>query len=492
VVAAGGIIESVWDDLSLNEQAALAYDWVGFWARDEQLFPDDEAWRSVGLCTGRGFGKTRACAEWVLQEVTEGRAMRIALVAQNEDKTREVMIDGDSGLVACSPPWFPATYELGRLLWPNGAQAFVFTPERPGDIRGPGVHLSWCTEYVAWPTTKREEARSNVRLMTRLGYARELWDTTPKARHPIIRELLARAARSPERHRVIRGGTRANVANLSPEAIKEWEEEMGGTQRGQEELEGVFRDDAAGALWRQAWIDAHRRSMPMTLIRRTLAVDPSISTRPGTDGTGIDESGLGDDGQVYALDSISKQLAWEEWGDIAVKRYVLGRCDCLTLERNRGGDSCTANVRARAEKYGRDHGVSLRVEVVRPDAVTRHVPGVIYVKEVIGRGSKGTRAEPVASHYESGRVSHVEGANLKDLEDVLTTWVPDEGGDSPNALDAHVYNVIELAGLSRETKPKSDVLGAAKLQAMASAQRPATAPNIAAMMPGRRGGGDRI
>jgi phage terminase large subunit-like protein len=225
----------------------------------------------VGLCTGRGFGKTRACAEWVLQEAMEGRAMRIALIAQNEDKTREVMIDGDSGLVACSPPWFPATYELGRLVWPNGAQAFVFTPERPGDIRGPGVHLSWCTEYVAWPQTKRDEARSNVRLMTRLGYARELWDTTPKARHPIIRELLARAARSPERHRVIRGGTRANVGEPVARSDQGMGRGDGRDAARQEELEGVFRDDAAGALWKQAWIDAHRRPMPMTLKRRTLA-----------------------------------------------------------------------------------------------------------------------------------------------------------------------------------------------------------------------------
>jgi hypothetical protein len=88
-------------------------------------------------------------------------------------------------------------------------------------------------------------------------------------------------------------------------------------------------------------------------------------------------------------------------------------------------------------------------------------------------------------------VSHVIGANLQALEDLLTTWVPDSGGESPNALDALVYGVIELAGLSRETKPKSDVLGAAKLQAMVTQPRPSAPTNVAALL-GRRGGGDRI
>jgi hypothetical protein len=223
-------------------------------------------------------------------------------------------------------------------------------------------------------------------------------------------------------------------------------------------------------------------------VRRILVADPAISMREGTDATGISDGGLDADEQVYIFADLSKKIAWDDWGDLLVERYFINRCDCIVLERNRGGDACAGNVRTAAEKYGRAAGRDIRVEVVADDAVTRHSAHVVFVKERVGRGSKGTRAEPVAAHYKAGRVSHVIGADLQSLEDLLTTWIPEEKGESPNALDALVYCVDELAGLSREKPRKGDVLGAAKLQAMASAQRPATAPNIAAMMPGRRGG----
>src|SRR6185295_15636002 len=107
-----------------------------------------------------------------------------------------------------------------------------------------------------------------------------------------------------------------------------------------------------------------------------------------------------------------------------------------------------------------------------------------YVKEVIGRASKGTRAEPVSTHYEAGGVSHVIGAELAALEDLLTTWVPDSGGESPNALDCLVYGVLELADLSR-AKPsdgKAAISGAVAMQAAIAATPRPRAQNIAALL----------
>jgi phage terminase large subunit-like protein len=438
------IIEAI-DSLPTLEAAALAYDWP-LWARDKQIIPDT-SWRSCGFLTGRGFGKTRSIAEHIQVEVCEERARRIALIAQNEDKTREVLVDGEAGLIATSPPWFRARWEKNRLVWPNGAQAFVYTPEVPGALRGPEHDLAWASEVVVWPAAQRDEAFSNLQLGLRLGLGRMLWDSTPKRRHPLIRYLLDRSRKHPDKHIVIRGSTRENADNLTPEALEEWETEYGGTQRAREELEGEFLDESDGALVRDEWIRLARRDAPGKLLRRVISVDPAISMRAGTDATGIIDLGLGVDIQVHVLADLSGRHAWEAWGALVVDRYFEVRADCVVCERNRGGDAVAANLRACAAMRG------IRVVVLGDKDKPQHQPGVIFVREVIGRGSKQSRAEPVATMYERGRISHTNGVDLSNLEDELTTWEPGPGVESPNALDALVHGVYELADLAREKPP---------------------------------------
>jgi phage terminase large subunit-like protein len=463
--------------------AALAHAWEA-WARPKQM-PPDTNWRSFGFCTGRGFGKTRSNCEFVVREVMAGRAREIAFAAQNLDETERIMIEGPSGLLACSPPWFPAEVVKGIVCWPNGARAIPMTPEVPGAPRGGDRDLVWLSEVAAWSAASREEFFSNMNLSLRRGLGRMVFDTTPRARNPLVRKLLERAVRDPAKHIVIRGGSRENADNLTAGVVAEWEAELGDTQKGREELEGIFHDDAEGALFKQMWIDRARRNMPTAWKRRILFVDPAISLRRSTDATGIVDLGLGVDDQVYAIEDLTDRMAAEVWGALLIERYVRNGCDCIGVERNRGGDLVAANIRASAERRG------LRVEIVGAEAVTRHAPGVIYIKETIARRSKALRAEPVATLVEKGRVSFVNGADLTELEEQMTTWLPESSGDSPNALDAFVHGVIELAGLSRETKPKSDVVGAAKLQAMVTQPRPSAPTNISALL-GRRGGGDRI
>ena len=461
VVQAGGSVTDAWATLSVVERAAVSYAWETWWSRPSQLAPSDDEWTSWGLCTGRGFGKTRAVAQYVHREAMAGRAMRIALMAQNEAKTLEVMIEGDSGLVDVAPFWERPVWERGRLVWPNGAQAFVFTPEAPRDIRGPGFHLAWASEQVAWAPNRRDEAWSNLRLTTRLGYARIVWDTTPKRKHPIVRELLERARDKPQLHRIVRGATRANVANLSYEAVQEWEDAWSGTSKGREELLGEFIDDSQGVLWRAEWIEDNRAELPPRLERRVIAVDPAISMRRGTDRTGLVEAGIDASGHLYVIEDLSGRLSWEVWGAMVVERYQRHALSCVVVERNRGGDAVVANLRACA----RDRG--LRVEIRNDGDVTHHDDRVIWVKEVLARSAKESRAEPVASLYQRGRVSHVRGAELTDLEEQLTTWEPTPGVQSPDNLDACVWAIWELAGLSRDKRDYSrDVIASAHLGKM--------------------------
>lgn len=479
-------------DLTPAERAGLEHNWR-FWARPKQLFPSTP-WRSIGFLTGRGFGKTRAISEFLLAEMQAGRAERVGLCAQNEDKTLEVMVHGKSGLVTISPPWFKLRFESGRVIAPNGAQAFIYTPEKPGDIRGPEHDHFWATELVAWAPSTRDEAWSNARRGCRLGVARTVWDTTPKRRHPLIRALLARSAKRPDRHIVIRGETSENIANLNPEEVAEWYEEIGGTQQGDEELRGVYSDDDSEALFQQAWIDAHRRDMPAPgeLVRRIIVVDPAISTGSDSDATGMGELGLARDGQVLVIDDMSSKHAAHRWAEITLDRYVAGGCDLVVAETNRGGNLVTQNLRAIADKRG------LRIEVVDEKWTPHRASGVVHVREVNARGSKAFRAAPVATYYQRGRVSHVRGANLVALETLMTTWTPPPEGTrggrrSPDPLDAVVHGVVELAGLRLHTDARVPVAGFTEaMRREVQGRGPAGPGALSALLRGSSGGGPRI
>ena len=287
--AAAEHLDRAWSELTVVERAAVAYDWWEFWARPKQIPPETD-WRSFGFCCGRGFGKTDANAHIVHREAIEGRAMRVLLMAQSEERGLADMIEGASGLLEAAPPWERPTWERGRLLWPNGAQAELFSPEKPTDVRGPGGDLAWPSEITAWPRTKAREAWSNLRFMLRLGKARMVWDCTPKKKHPILREQLARGERSPLRHVVIRGSSRENASNVNVEELAELERELAGTTRGREEIEGEFIDELGSTMVQQQWIDDHRRSLParprdgttpQALARRRLGPRQTHRHRPG-------------------------------------------------------------------------------------------------------------------------------------------------------------------------------------------------------------------
>lgn len=438
---------SAWlDGLSNTELAGLHYDWCGTWARHNQVVPDG-SWRSWGFLAGRRFGKTRAAAEWVNREVEQGRARRVALIAQNEDSAVDVQVEGDSGLIELAPPWFKPSWLREQLVWPNGAVASVFTPEKPGNIRGPGIHIGWATELQSWPAGTRAEAWKTFQIMVSIGYAKTIWDCTPKRGHPILRDLLKRAVDFPDRHVVVRGEIWENAVNLAMGVIDDIARGLTKSDA-DEELRGIQRDDAEGALWKQGWIDRARRDFPTATQRRIISIDPAISSHERSDDTGIAELARTTDRQIHVIDDLTGRHEWEAWGRMAIDRYVAGRCDCIIIERNRGGDGCAANLKAAARERG------VRAEVIDLKDPTRWEPSTVYVKEVNSVGTKDKRAKPIAVMYEQGRVSHSRTANLKALELLMTTWEPDfekagrlHQSESPNPIDAVVMGAWELEGL---------------------------------------------
>lgn len=212
--------------------------------------------------SGRGFGKTRAGAEWVIDRVMTGQARRIALVARTAGDIRGVMVEGESGILACSPHDFRPRYEPSkrRLTWPNGAQAETFTSESPGQLRGPEHDAAWCDELSSWADAGKgdriDTTWNNLMLGLRLPDSdpRCVVTTTPKPNR-ITREL---CAKEQSIVRITVGSTYDNLENLAPSFKQQILSAYEGTRIGRQELSGELLSDIEGALWTLAVIDATR------------------------------------------------------------------------------------------------------------------------------------------------------------------------------------------------------------------------------------------
>src|ERR1700743_316405 len=130
---------------------ALENDW-SLHARPNQLPPPGLDWTIWLLLAGRGFGKTRAGAEFVRAGVEGGRGRRVALVTSTAADGRDVVVEGESGLLAISSPWQRPIYEPSkrRLTWPNGAVGTLYSAEEGDRLRGPQHDLAWADELAAW------------------------------------------------------------------------------------------------------------------------------------------------------------------------------------------------------------------------------------------------------------------------------------------------------------------------------------------------------
>jgi phage terminase large subunit-like protein len=402
--------------LSLPADAirTLQHDWTGLWARPEQLRPPGD-WILWLILAGRGWGKSRTGAECIRDWIEAGTCGRVALVARTAADARDVMVDGESGLLAISPPWFRPVYEPSkrRLTWPNGAIATTYTAEEPDALRGPQHDGAWCDEIASWKYP--EDAYNNLLFGLRLGTnPRIVGTTTPKpTRH--MRALIADATTA-----VTKGKTQENAPNLARTFLRQVVGKYLGTSLGRQELDAEMLEDVAGALWKRDVIDDLRRRLAPELRRVVVAIDPAVTNKAGSDETGIITVGLGSDGHAYVLEDLSGHYSPDGWGRRAVAAYDRRQADIIVAEVNNGGDM-----------------VGHTINTVRSN---------VHFKAVHASRGKRVRAEPVAALYEQGKVHHV-GA-FAELEDQLTTWDSSTGEESPDRLDALVWALTELMLLS--------------------------------------------
>ncbi|MEM9795788.1 MAG: terminase family protein [Pseudomonadota bacterium] len=410
------------DDLSENALTALPY-LFDFWALEHQRPPEGD-WRSWVILGGRGAGQTPAGAEWVRAQVEgprslqPGRARRVALVGETYDQVRDVMIEGESGILACSPPDRKPVWKAGqrKLVWPNGAEAQAFSAHDPEALRGPQFDAAWVDELAKWK--KGLETWDMLQFCLRLGDdPRAVVTTTPK-NVPVLKQILSRDSTV-----TTHAATEANRANLARGFLTEVMARYGGTRLGRQELEGVLLEDVPGAFWTSAQLEQLQGPVPTRFDRVVIGVDPAVSSGGAADETGIVVVGVKADGPardwtawVLADESIGGATP-TEWAARVAEAYDRWNADRVVAEGNQGGEMI--------------------------EAVLRQVAPLVSYRKVTARAGKGARAEPVAALYEQGRVRHARG--LGRLEDQMCRMGAGgyDGAGSPDRVDALVWAVWE-------------------------------------------------
>lgn len=396
-------------------------------AMEAQRPPTNRDWRTWLFLGGRGAGKTRAGAEWLRFAMLHGGYKRAALVGPTLGDVREVMIEGISGLKAICPRGeAPPLYEVSRrrLLWPNGAEAHVFSAEDADSLRGPQFDVAWCDEAAAWP--KGKEVWDMLQMGLRLGGdPRAIVTTTPRPT-PLIKHLLADAETV-----LTQASTRDNRANLAAGFLASVERAYGGTRLGRQELGGELIEDFEGALWTRSTIEAARIHDVPELEEVVVAVDPPVALGQRADACGIVAVGvtpsMGEAGGmgIVLADASARGLSPLDWASRAAglaEKVGAGR---IIAEANQGGEM----VRHALQTAG-----------------TRAVVQLVHAK--VG---KRARAAPVSALYEAGRVRHAGVFN--DLEDEMCSFGADGFAASPDRVDALVWGLWALM-LARPGVPR--------------------------------------
>ncbi len=390
----------------------MLYDWES-WARPDQLPPAGD-WFCWLLRSGRGAGKTRTGAEWIVNKAQQNNCPPLALIGQTKADVRDTMIElGDSSILKISPPWFMPHYEPSkrRLTWPNGTTATIFSGDEPDQLRGPQHGYAWIDELAKFRYP--QETWDNMEMGLRLGENPQVVVTTTPRPIPIIKMLQEDNTCT---ETVV--STYANFSNLSEQFIKRVKSKYEGTPLAKQEIHGLIMDDDPNALWSRVLLERTRITQPPTMHRIVVAIDPHATTGQ----TGIVVAGISNEISTiihgYTLDDVTPPEGVKShiWAESAVAAYHKWDADLIVGEVNNGGDMI--------------------------ESIIRNVNGGENVAYKSIRATKGkhTRAEPVSNLYHQSCIHQV--GHFADLEDELCTWVP--GNDSPNRLDALVWAYTEL------------------------------------------------
>ena len=406
--------------------------WFELWAHESQLPPNGEGWRVWLMMAGRGFGKTRAGAEWIHSVAMARPGARIALVGANMADARSVMVEGVSGLLTVAKlrrqrlAWEPS---LGRLKWPNGSEAQLFSGDNADGLRGPEHDFAWCDELAKWG--EAEGAWVNLQMSLRRGpRPRALVTTTPRSI-----ELLKRIGQDP--WTVTTHGRTSDNINLDEKFVEGMTATYGGTRIGRQELDGELLQDVEGALWTRETMEGARVPHPRTpspegegaFDRIVVGVDPPAGASEGSDACGIVVAGSREN-ILYVLEDASvRGLSPEGWASRVAAAAARWEAGLVVAEANNGGAMVASVLKAA------DFGLKVRL--------------------VHASRGKCARAEPIALKFETGRA--FLAGEFPELEAELGGMIAGGGyegpGRSPDRADAMVWAMTVL-GETRSGVPR--------------------------------------
>jgi predicted phage terminase large subunit-like protein len=368
------------------------------------------------VLAGRGYGKTRVGAETVRMWARDYSLVN--LIGATTDDVRDIMIEGESGILSVCPDHERPTYlpSKRRLEWPNGAKSLLFTADEPERLRGKQHMKLWGDELAAW---RYEESWDQAQFGLRLGNNPQAVVTTTPKPTKLVRELV----KDPKSY-VTRGTSYENRPNLAPAFYSKIISKYEGTRLGRQELNAELLEDNPGALWKLSDIDADRVEAVPQLYRIVVGVDPAVTSKEDSDETGIVIAGAGPapNGEpypvhFYILDDVSLIASPDAWAKRVVASMRQHRADRAVAEVNNGGDLV--------------------------EAVIRHVDPNVPYRAVHATRGKVIRAEPVSALYEQHRVHHA--GCFGTLEDQMCNFNPMTDPDSPDRMDALVWAISDLS-----------------------------------------------
>lgn len=381
-------------------------------ARPNQRPPVDDDWDVWLLLAGRGFGKSRCGAEWSWRRAKLYE--RGALVGPTAADTRDVMVEGESGIMACAPATFRPLYEPSKrkLTYPNGAIQMLYSADEPDRMRGPQHAYGWADELASW--RKLQYAWDMLQMGMRLGDHPQVCVTTTPRPLPLVKTLV-----KDEFSRVVRGSTYDNLNNLAPTFRRAVVDRYEGTTLGRQELHAEILDDLPGALLARAVIERNRVDrIPVDALLRAVAMDPAGTGRG--DETGLVAGAYGTDGHHYLTHDESAKMTPHQSAEAAWSLFDRTNADYLVYEDN-FGKGWVKEVLSKVwkERHGENAG--------EPPLV-----------EQWASAGKQLRAQPTVMRHEQNVIHHV--GTFGELEDQYTTWIPEEEpSKSPDRVDAAVH-----------------------------------------------------
>lgn len=306
--------------------------------------------------------------------------------------------------------WEPS---LGRLKWPNGSEAQLFSGDNADGLRGPEFDFGWADELAKW--RQSEGAWDNLQMALRRGpRSRALVTTTPRP-GPLLERI-----RDGEWSVTTTGRTSDNI-NLDERFIEIMTATYGGTRLGAQELDGELLQDAEGALWTKDMIQQARSVLPSALDRIVVGVDPPASVGDNADACGIVVAGSIGERLFVLEDSSVRSLSPEGWSSRVAMAAARWNTAQVVAEANNGG--------------------------AMVESVLKAADSALKVRLVHASRGKCARAEPIALRFE--KASAFLAGSFPELEAELCGMIAGGGyegpGRSPDRADAMVWAMTALS-----------------------------------------------